>query len=226
MSQAVHDMFAGIASRYDLANDVLSFGIHRLWRRAVVREVGPVSGKRIVDLCTGTGDLAFTFARAMKRDGQVVGVDFVQNMLRGATKKSDFTNVFFVRGDAQRVPLPDETCDAATIAFGIRNVDDPSRCLREVRRLLVPGGKAVVLEFGQPTVAGFRHLYAFYSSYILPLIGWVLTGDLHAYSYLNRTASTFPAGERFVELMKQAGFVRVRAKPLFGGVAYIYSGES
>jgi demethylmenaquinone methyltransferase/2-methoxy-6-polyprenyl-1,4-benzoquinol methylase len=134
--------------------------------------------------------------------------------------------VQFIQGDALSLPLPDESCQVATVAFGIRNVDNPLACLREMKRVLSRGGRAGVLEFGQPAIPGFAALYRLYSLIVLPLIGGLLTGNGKAYRYLERTSREFPAGEKFLSLMQTAGFNDLRAKSLFGGIAYIYTGTA
>ncbi|HMK73275.1 MAG TPA: bifunctional demethylmenaquinone methyltransferase/2-methoxy-6-polyprenyl-1,4-benzoquinol methylase UbiE [Myxococcaceae bacterium] len=228
MSEQVKEMFSSIAPRYDVTNVVLSFGIDRLWRRAAVRESGVSPGARVLDCATGTGDLALAFRRAVGPSGQVVGTDFCEPMLEPAREKArhaGLTNVRFEMADAQALPYPDAAFDVASIAFGIRNVDDPVGCLGEMARVVRPGGRVVVLEFGQPDGA-FGALYRLYSRALMPRIGGLLTGNRSAYEYLPRTAAAFPAGERFLELMERAGrFAARRCRALSGGVAYVYLGE-
>ncbi len=233
VSQAVHDMFQSIAGRYDLTNDVLSFGIHRLWRNRALRLGGARPGITAVDLCTGTGDVALALARIIGSNGQVTGVDFVQEMLTLAEKKTIAQSslnpksapISYVRSDASQTPLPGGAADLVTISFGIRNVDNPTDCLREMRRLLKPGGRAVILEFGQPTNLLFRKLYEFYSFSLMPILGGWLTGNRSAYEYLPRTSKAFPSGENFLRLMQEAGFSKSSATPVFLGIAYIYVGD-
>jgi demethylmenaquinone methyltransferase/2-methoxy-6-polyprenyl-1,4-benzoquinol methylase len=232
MSNAVHDMFAGIAGRYDAANDVLSFGVHRLWRREIVRRLRIAPGAEALDLCTGTGDLALLLARAAGPNGKVYGVDFVEEMLKLAETKrlrvgdTESAPTTFLRGDAMSIPFPDNSFDIVTIAFGIRNVDDPSTCLREITRVLRPGGRVGVLEFGQPTVPGFSALYRLYSKHLMPAIGGAITGDRDAYVYLPETSKEFPCGVKFASMMTEAGLQGVAVKQLFGGISYIYTGST
>jgi demethylmenaquinone methyltransferase/2-methoxy-6-polyprenyl-1,4-benzoquinol methylase len=226
MSEQVREMFSSIAPRYDVTNEVMSFGIHRLWRNACVRASGAAAGMQVLDCATGTGDLAFAFKRAVGDKGEVIGTDFCEPMLVHAREKAKALSVplTFEQADALALPYPDNRFDLTSISFGIRNVDDPVRCLRELSRVVRPGGKVVVLEFGQPTGL-FGALHRFYSRWFMPFIGGLLTGNKSAYQYLPRTAWQFPAGDKFLELMDQAGTFSARtAKPLTGGIAYIYVG--
>jgi len=183
-----------------------------------------------VDICTGTGQLAFELA---KTEGvQVLGVDFVQPMLKVALTKlpaaspgRSLSQVNFVQGDALHLPVPDLSCEVATISFGIRNVDDPVAGLREIFRVLKPGGRILVLEFGQPTIPVFSSLYRFYSASVIPFLGGILTGDREAYRYLPETSARFPSRESFIDLMRRAGFSDCLYTPLSLGIAYLYQGK-
>lgn len=226
MSAEVRTMFSQIAPRYDVANEVLSFGIHRLWRRAAVRLSSAREGDAILDCATGTGDLALAFKRRVGPLGTVIGTDFCAEMLAPAPEKARRAGleVRFEIADALALPYPDASFDVASIAFGIRNVDDPRKCLRELSRVVKPGGRVVVLEFGQPS-GPFGALFRFYSRHFMPRIGALLTGQRAAYEYLPRTASEFPAGHRFLALMREAGtFSAQLAHPLTFGTAYVYVG--
>lgn len=228
MSQSVQEMFSRIAGRYDLANDVLSFGIHRLWRKKLISLLNLQPGAKVLDLCCGTGDLAFVSANKIGKTGRVIAVDFVPEMLEHARHKAQkycLDNVDFIQGDAMQIPAKENLFDASTIGFGIRNVDEPYGCLLEIKRCLRVNGFVGVLEFGQPTFPGFKQIYNFYCAYIMPLLGGLLTGDRSAYVYLPETSKRFVAGEEFLELMKKAGFVDVKLYPLFSGLAYCYIGR-
>jgi demethylmenaquinone methyltransferase/2-methoxy-6-polyprenyl-1,4-benzoquinol methylase len=219
-------MFSDIAPGYDLGNDVLSFGTHRLWKRRMVREARVPKGGRVLDLATGTGDIALLFSDAVGSRGSVTGVDFCADMIEQARRrpKNQRDNLSFEVGDAMSLRFADDTFDATSISFGIRNVDDPVRALAEMRRVTRPGGRVVVLEFGQPGGL-FGSLYRFYTGRIGPFVGGVITGHRDAYSYLDRTAANFPCDRAFVALMKRAGLENVEWWPLFGGIAWLYVAE-
>ncbi|MFO1532265.1 MAG: ubiquinone/menaquinone biosynthesis methyltransferase [Thermoplasmatota archaeon] len=226
MSKAVEEMFTGIAGRYDRANDVLSFGVHRRWRRRAVRASGARPGDAILDLATGTGDLAFAFRRKVGQQGLVVGLDFSAGLLQVAARKEGRrrSGLDLVRGDALALPVSAGRFDVASIAFGIRNVDDPARCVAEMARAVRPGGRVVILEFGTP--AGFiGPAYRWYSRHVMPRLGQMVTGDRAAFEYLPRTAAAFPYGKRFEALMRgAAAFSSVETQGLTGGVAWLYVG--
>ncbi len=220
-------MFASIAHSYDRANQVLSLGLHHRWRAAAVRLSGARLGDRVLDCATGTGDLAIAFRRAVGPGGEVIGTDFCAEILALAPAKAErlLTPVRFEVADVLALPYGEGRFDVSSIAFGIRNVDDPGRGIREMARVVRPGGRVVVLEFGQPGGALFGWFYRGYSRHVIPRVGGWLSGDRRAYEYLDRTASEFPAGARFVEMMGGAGaFSAVQAHPLTGGVAYVYVG--
>jgi len=226
MSAEVRQMFASIARRYDAANQILSLGVHKGWRRAAVRIAGAREGQRVLDCATGTGDLALEFKRAVGRRGEVIATDFCSEMLESGPQKAERAGlpVRFAVADVLALPYPDASFDIASIGFGIRNVDDPLRCLREMARVVKPGGSVVVLEFGQPR-GPFGALFRAYSKGVMPLVGGLLTGNRAAYEYLPRTAAAFPAGERFLGLMRESGaFARSEAHPLTFGTAFVYRG--
>lgn len=226
MSAEVQQMFSSIARRYDVTNEVLSLGVHRVWRRKAVKLSGAAPGMNVLDCASGTGDLALAFKRAVGADGRVTGTDFCPEMLESAPDKARQAGleVQFEVADAMALPYPSNTYDVASIAFGIRNVDDPVVCLREMARVVKPGGRVVVLEFGQPRGL-FGGLFRFYSRVVMPNVGGLLTGNRTAYEYLPRTASNFPAGDQFVELMDRSGAFSARAAhPLTFGTAWVYVG--
>lgn len=227
MSETVRTMFATIAPRYDVSNTVLSLGIHHLWRRTVVRLSGAKAGMSVLDCATGTGDLALAFKKAVGAEGKVLGTDFCAEMMETAPDKATKRgmDIRFEVADAMNLHYPDNTFDIASISFGIRNVDVPIQALREMARVVRPGGRVVVLEFGQPK--GFMGgLYRFYSNYVIPFVGGMLTGNREAYSYLNRTAAKFPSGTDFDDIMRETGmFARTSYKSLTFGIAFVYVGE-
>lgn len=219
-------MFTGIARRYDRANDVLSFGVHRRWRRKAVRATRAAPGESVLDLATGTGDLAIAFHRAVGPGGKVVGLDFSAGMLGVAQGKLARRSlaIHLVRGDALAVPCRDGAFAVASIGFGIRNVDDPARCVAEMARAVGPGGRIAILEFGTPRGL-IGPLYRAYSRHVMPRVGQLVTGDRAAFEYLPRTAAAFPCGDAFVALMRgAASFSRIDVRRLTGGVAWLYVG--
>jgi len=218
-------MFDAIAPRYDLLNHVLSAGLDRRWRVRAVDALALPDGSRVLDLCTGTADLAIATVQA-SRGTSVVGVDFAGAMLKlGLTKirgASLDQRVRLVRGDAAAIPVGTASCDAATIAFGIRNVAEPERALREIARVLRPGGRLAILEFGQPRVPGLRTLYSWYFRYMLPVVGRMVSKHQSAYSYLPASVGTFPPPAEFSRTLAATGFSQVRAVPLTFGVVYLF----
>jgi demethylmenaquinone methyltransferase/2-methoxy-6-polyprenyl-1,4-benzoquinol methylase len=227
MSEQVRTMFASIAPRYDITNTILSLGIHHLWRKKAVRISGASNGMRVLDCATGTGDLAIEFKKAVGKDGYVLGTDFCAEMMDTAPAKASKQQLViqFEVADATALPYEDNSFDIASISFGIRNVDDPVRCLEELSRVVKPNGTVVVIEFGQP-IGFFGKLYEFHSRYIIPFLGGLLTGNKQAYQYLPKTAAAFPAGATFIEMMKKTKqFHSEQAIPLTGSIAYIYIGK-
>ena len=224
----IANMFDAIAPRYDLLNRVLSAGLDRRWRERAVDELALPDGARVLDLCTGTADLAV--AVATRAAGvTVVGVDFAAAMLRlGLAKIGGLRlagRVRLIRADATRIPLGNATCDAATIGFGIRNVAEPERALGELARVLRRGGRLAILEFGQPGIPGVKTLYAWYFRYLLPLVGRTVSKHSSAYSYLPASVGHFPPPPEFCRMMTAAGFSQVRAVPLTFGIVYLYVAE-
>jgi len=224
----IANMFDAIAPRYDLLNHVLSAGMDRGWRERAVEALALPERARVLDLCTGTADLAI--ATVLRASGAtVVGVDFAGEMLRLALEKvraaSLERRIRLIRGDAARIPLADQSCDAATIAFGIRNVAEPERALAEIARVVRPGGKLAILEFGQPRIPGVRTLYSWYFRYLLPLVGRLVSKHQSAYSYLPASVGTFPPPSEFSRTLAATGFSHVRAVPLTFGIVYLFVAE-
>ncbi len=224
MSEQVKIMFSEIAEKYDLMNDILSFGIHRLWRRKLVKLLELNSQSYVLDLASGTGDLAF----ALKAQaGKVIGTDFCEDMLVIARQKAKTKNIDieFSQADATNIPFEDNIFTNATISFGIRNVDNVSKCLSEMARCIKPGGKIAVLEFGQ-ALGLLSPFYNFYSAYIMPILGKLFAGSKSAYTYLPKTAAKFPCREEFIKIMDETNsFSNCKYYTLNSGIAYIYIGE-
>lgn len=219
-------MFSGIARRYDLLNHLLSGNVDKRWRRktASALESSLVEGARVLDVACGTGDLSLVLAEAGR--ARVVGLDFCRPMLEIARRKADegSRGIPFVEGDALRLPFADETFDAATIAFGLRNLAGVADGLRELRRILKPGGRLAVLEFSSPVVPGFRALFRFYFTRVLPRIGGLVSGSRGAYEYLPDSVTRFPDQKRLAELMRSEGFEGVEYSNLTGGIAALHTG--
>ena len=226
--EEVREMFDNIAPKYDLLNHTLSMSIDRVWRRRVVGEVRRAKPGRILDVATGTGDLAIAMARRI-RDVQVLGVDLSEQMLAVARRKIEARGldgrIVLDRGDAERLAVADASVDVATVAFGVRNFGDLGAGLRELARTIKPGGKVVILEFSRPRNRVFRAVYEFYSYKILPRIGGLVSRDKRAYEYLPASVGEFPAPEEFMAMMARAGFRNCRARSQSFGIAQIYIGE-
>ncbi len=223
-------MFDAIAPRYDLLNTVLSGGLDRYWRRRAIRSLGFTGAETLLDVCTGTGDVALAAARASRGARRVVGIDFAGAMLQRAVAKArsdDRTaaRVHLVRGDATRLPVPDAAADGITVAFGIRNVADPRAACAELRRALCSGGRLAILEFGLPVAPAVRSLYLWYFQNVLPRIGHAVSRHDAAYSYLPASVGAFPCGEAFAELLRGEGFNNVKSQPLTFGIVYLYTAE-
>ena len=221
-------MFDAIAGRYDLLNHLLSAGIDRRWRARAIRSLRLTGVERVLDLCTGTADLAMAAATAQPAAARVVGVDFAGAMLRVGLDKLRrrglISRISLVRGDATKIPVADAWADAATIGFGIRNVAQPELALRELARVIAPGGRLVILEFGEPRIPGIRTLYQWYFRYVLPRLGRAVSKHDSAYAYLPASVGTFPAPSAFAATISSHGFREVRAVPLSLGIVYLYVG--
>jgi len=225
----VRRMFGEIAGRYDFLNHLLSLGVDHYWRWRTVRRVPPQAQGPILDLCTGTGDLALAYSRAGRGKTQVVGADFCHEMLvigeAKARRAGADQTVSFLEADAQRLPLPDDYFQIVCVAFGLRNVTDTDRGLSEMARVCRPGGHVAVLEFSQPLWQPFRALYGWYFRHVLPRIGQALARNrLDAYNYLPESVGEFPSGEALAERMRGAGLSDVRHYPLTLGIATLYVG--
>jgi demethylmenaquinone methyltransferase / 2-methoxy-6-polyprenyl-1,4-benzoquinol methylase len=219
----VRGMFGRIAGRYDLANHLLSGNLDRLWRRRTVRRVRHVlerPGARVLDICCGTGDLMIALANGGR--ATVLGSDFCHPMLIAARKKTAAARLF--EADALQLPLRDSSLDLITVAFGFRNLANYEAGLREMRRVLRPGGVAAILEFSQPRNALFASLYYFYSRRILPWIGGMLTGSQDAYRYLPESIRKFPTASELADQMRAAGFKEAKFEYLTGGTVALHLG--
>ena len=219
--QRVRWMFGAIAHRYDLANHLLSCGADFSWRKRAAAIVANWRPQKIVDLATGTGDLALVLKKALPH-AKIVGVDFSEPMLAIARAKGLEETIL---ADAMQLPFADCSLDCVTIAFGLRNLPDYAGALREMHRVLAPGGHVLVLEFSLPQLSILRAIYRLYLHRCLPLFGALLTGEKAAYSYLGNSIEEFPGGESMLRLMGSSGFTNASVEPLTAGIVTIYTGQ-
>jgi demethylmenaquinone methyltransferase/2-methoxy-6-polyprenyl-1,4-benzoquinol methylase len=221
-------MFDAIAARYDFLNHLLSAGIDRRWRRRAIGSLALSGRERVLDLCTGTADLAIAARLAHPPARSVIGVDFAGAMLEVGREKLTsrrLTNsVTLVRGDAARLPLADCSVDAVTIAFGIRNVENTDAACAEMHRVLTPGGRLAILEFAIPTAPVVRQLYLWYFNRILPRLGRLVSSHDAAYAYLPESVRAFATPDELVKILGHAGFRRLTASPLTWGIVFLYTG--
>ncbi len=231
--ELVRGVFSSVATRYDIMNDLMSGGVHRLWKTAMIDWLAPRPGWSMLDVAGGTGDIAFRILdRVNKREGgtgtHVTVLDLTEDMLRAGMERAESRTyagqLDWVNGDAMRLPFPDNSFDAYTIAFGIRNVTRVEEALSEAYRVLKPGGRFLCLEFSQVTVAGMDKVYDAYSFNVIPRIGQVVANDRDSYQYLVESIRQFPDQERFKEMIADAGFDQVRYRNMTAGVAALHSG--
>jgi demethylmenaquinone methyltransferase/2-methoxy-6-polyprenyl-1,4-benzoquinol methylase len=223
----VREMFAQIAPRYDFLNHLLSLGTDVYWRSRTVRKVRPQGTAPILDLCTGTGDLAFAYARVAGVETQVVGADFCRPMLAIGRRKAlrRGKGLAFVEADSQRLPFADDVFQIVSVAFGLRNIHDTDGGLREMLRVCQKGGRIVILEFSLPRLQPVRLVYGLYFRHVLPRVGqWLARNRQDAYEYLPASVEEFPAGEALAERVRRAGASEVAYYPLTLGVATLYVG--
>jgi demethylmenaquinone methyltransferase/2-methoxy-6-polyprenyl-1,4-benzoquinol methylase len=228
----VRGVFDRVARRYDLMNDLMSAGVHRLWKDAVAARLNPQPGEVIVDCAGGTGDMARRFARLARaaqlrrggRDAEIIIVDYNEEMISQGRTRDQPPEITWCVGDAQRLPLPDACADAYVIAFGIRNVTDIAAALAEARRVLKPGGRFLCLEFSRPVTDALRSAYDAYSFKVIPRVGEWVAKDRDAYQYLVESIRRFPDQETFAGMMRAAGFGQVTWTNFTGGVAALHQG--
>lgn len=225
---AIRTMFSGIAKRYDLTNRILSFGMEACWRRKLVRLAAERRPADIADLATGSGVVAYELRKALP-GARVRGYDFCQPMIDVAEAKQAALpaseKIPFALGDCMDLPIADASLDALTIAYGVRNFEDRPRGLRELRRVLKPGGVACIMEFSQPSW-WMKPFYFVYLKTLLPLVAWITTGDRKAYEYLGGSIRSFPSKDQVCEELRAAGFSKVRALGFTGGILAIHVAEA
>ncbi|SLN21744.1 Ubiquinone/menaquinone biosynthesis C-methyltransferase UbiE [Oceanibacterium hippocampi] len=223
----VRGVFDSVAPKYDLMNDLMSGGVHRLWKADMVTNLAPRPGQHLLDVAGGTGDIARRFLKGLDGDGRVTIVDYTPRMLEvGRDRAIDagiVEGIGWVAGDAARLPVADNSVDAYTIAFGIRNVTDIPGALREARRVVRPGGRFLCLEFSHVAVPGLDRLYEEFSFRLLPRLGGLVAGDRDSYQYLVESIRRFPDQETFATMIREAGLSRVSYRNLSGGIAALHS---
>ena len=223
--QRVHEVFEEISGSYDKMNSVISFQMHKLWRNDVMKHMNVKLGSSCLDVCCGTADWTIALAKAVGGDGIVKGLDFSENMLSvGKKKVLPYDFVELIHGNAMELPFEDNTFDYVTIGFGLRNVPDYMQVLREMNRVLKPGGMAVCLETSQPEIPGYRQLFRFYFNYIMPLFGKIFAKSYKEYSWLQESANDFPGMKKLATMFEQAGFEKVTYKGYSGGAAAMHMG--
>jgi demethylmenaquinone methyltransferase/2-methoxy-6-polyprenyl-1,4-benzoquinol methylase len=228
----VKGVFDNVAARYDLMNDVMSAGVHRLWKAALIDQLAPRSGESLIDVAGGTGDVAFSALKRSRKKGgagcSVTVTDINENMLRVGRDRSIDRNLLsgltWACGDAENLPFEDGSFDAYTIAFGIRNVTHLDRALAEARRVLKPGGRFLCLEFSNVVLPGLDRLYDLYSFNVIPRMGGWITGDADSYQYLVESIRRFPKQKKFAAMMEEAGMARVQYRNMTGGVVALHTG--
>jgi demethylmenaquinone methyltransferase / 2-methoxy-6-polyprenyl-1,4-benzoquinol methylase len=225
----VRQVFSSVAARYDTMNDLMSGGVHRLWKDAMVEWLNPQPGMQVLDVAGGTGDIAFRIsglARARGGDAAITVCDINADMLAEGVRRAELADartMHWVCGDAERLPIPDASMDAYTIAFGIRNVTHIDAALREARRVLKPGGRFLCLEFSRVEAPGLDALYERYSFSVLPRLGEMVAKDGEAYRYLAESIRRFPPQAAFAKMIEKAGLSRVKVRNLTGGIAAMHS---
>jgi demethylmenaquinone methyltransferase/2-methoxy-6-polyprenyl-1,4-benzoquinol methylase len=225
--EKVQTMFNDISGRYDFLNHFLSMGVDFSWRRKFVKQLFHYKPQNVLDVATGTGDLAILITK--KTHSRVTGVDIAERMLALAAEKVMQKglqgSITFTEGDAEALPFPDEVFDAVTVAFGVRNFEDLEKGLFEMKRVMKPGGVMMILEFSHPGSFPSKQLYRLYSKYMIPLIGRLVSRNTQAYSYLPESVSAFPSGTDFMAILEKTGMKKVSQRVLTFGIATIYFGE-
>ena len=228
-STYVQETFNSIAKRYDLMNTLMSFGLDKGWRKKAVQTVEAKPGMNIVDVCCGTGQLSLELAMTVGTAGHITGLDFSQNMLEKAREHvsgSSYQSIIdLIQGDAMNLPFKDNAFDGATVGWGLRNLPDLEKGIREMIRVVKPGGKVVSLDMAKPTLPGFKQGYWLYFEKLVPLMGKFWAGKAKAYQYLHDSAREFPPQQELARIFEQAGLVETRYENLAGGVVALVSGR-
>jgi demethylmenaquinone methyltransferase / 2-methoxy-6-polyprenyl-1,4-benzoquinol methylase len=223
--EKVHNVFEKIYGNYDRMNSLISFQQHKLWRKDTMKRMNVPKGSACLDVCCGTADWTISLAEQVGPNGEVIGLDFSENMLSiGKQKTAEYKNIQLIHGNAMELPFADNHFDFVTIGFGLRNVPDYLTVLKEMRRVVKPGGMVVCLETSQPTMPIFRQGYYMYFRYIMPLFGKLFAKSYKEYSWLQESARDFPGMNELATMFKEAGLKRVGYKAYFGGVAAVHYG--
>ena len=223
--EQVHDVFQNISGKYDRLNNIISFEQHKTWRKRVMKEMNVKSGSKALDVCCGTADWTISLSKAVGHTGEVIGVDFSENMLEvGKRKTKDMHNIQLVHGDAMNLPFEDNEFDYVTIGFGLRNVPDYLATLKELNRVLKPGGMIVCLETSQPTTKVFKQCSKLYFKFVMPIFGKIFAKSKDEYEWLQQSTFDFPDKEKLKRLFNQAGFSNVKVRSFTGGVAAMHLG--
>ncbi|HLR73215.1 MAG TPA: demethylmenaquinone methyltransferase [Pseudogracilibacillus sp.] len=223
--ERVHHVFEKIYDNYDSMNSIISFKRHVSWRKDVMKRMNVQQDSNVLDVCTGTGDWALSLANEVGTNGKVIGLDFSKNMLKVAQEKkeqSQLEQLEFIHGNAMDLPFHDNTFDYVTIGFGLRNVPNYETVLKEMYRVVKPGGKVVCLETSQPTLIGYRQLYYFYFRFIMPLFGKLFAKSYDEYAWLHESAKNFPNKQNLKKMFLSTGFSNVEMKSYTGGVAAMH----
>ncbi|MEK4761346.1 demethylmenaquinone methyltransferase [Viridibacillus sp. FSL E2-0187] len=223
--ERVHEVFENISDSYDKMNSVISFQLHKKWRKDTMNRMQVKPGSKALDVCCGTADWTINMAEAVGETGQVTGLDFSQNMLNvGIEKTKSYPQVNLIQGNAMELPFPDNSFDYVTIGFGLRNVPDYMQVLSEINRVLKPGGMAVCLETSQSEIPGYRQLFRLYFKYIMPIFGKLFAKSYKEYSWLQESAGEFPGMKQLKKMFEQVGFQNVKYKAYSGGAAAMHMG--
>jgi demethylmenaquinone methyltransferase / 2-methoxy-6-polyprenyl-1,4-benzoquinol methylase len=224
--EQIHEVFESISERYDIMNSVISFTLHKYLRKDVIKRIGLVKGTKVIDLCCGTGQLTLSLAREIS-PGKVYGIDFSESMLekaRGKKAKLNLKNVSFLHGNVKNLPFEDNYFHYATICFGLRNVSNYMETLKEIRRVLKPGGKLICLETSRPSLPVFKQLYYLYMRYTVPCLGAIFTGKSREYLWLQESTWAFPDKKTLSEKFREAGFENIVVKQYLAGTAAMHMG--
>lgn len=225
--EKVHRVFESIYHKYDKMNSIISFRQHIRWRKDTMKRMNVQKGKKALDVCCGTADWTIEMSKAVGEEGEVIGLDFSENMLkvgREKLKKEQIKNAKLIHGNAMELPFDDNSFDYVTIGFGLRNVPDYMQVLKEMYRVVKPGGIVACLDTSHPTMFGFKQIYQLYFRYIMPLFGKIFAKSYQEYSWLQESTFKFPDAEKLKKMFEEAGFSNVSFKRYFGGVAALHIG--